>query len=217
MIKDIEVRNIPVELRADLKTRTIKGTAIVFDSNSNDLGGFVETIKPEAVTQDLINNSDIVMLYNHNQESGVLARSKFGKGSLSISITDTGVDFEFKAKQTPLGDEILQSVLCGDLDACSFAFRIGEDGDSYERMGDKYLRTISTFESLHDFSIVVNPAYSATSVSARSLDKIEELKQKELLVIDVEADEQQRKADADAKEIQFKKYYDSIVNKYITK
>jgi HK97 family phage prohead protease len=150
------------------------------------------------------------MLYNHNDSQGVLARSKFGKGSLSINITDKGVDFEFKAKQTPLGEEILQAVNAGDLDACSFAFRIAEGGDHWEKRSDKtYLRTINKFESLHDFSIVVQPAYEATTVSARSLDKLKELRANE---------EKQPESKVNQKKPnnpKFEKYYKNLINKYL--
>jgi uncharacterized protein len=166
-----------VEIRAS-EDRTIKGTAIVFNSESKDLG-FKEIILPEAINRDIINNNDIVMLYNHNEDEGILARSKNGKGSLKIDITNTGVDFSFTAKQTAKGDEILQSVRSGDLDACSFAFKVAEGGDSWEKRSDgSYLRTIKQFELLRDFSIVSNPAYEATSV--RSFDEFKEKELKEL-------------------------------------
>ena len=166
-----------IELKLDNSdNRIIKGTAIVFNSLSSDLGGFKEIIKPQAITQELINNSDIVMLYQHNDSQMVLARSKYGKGTLKINLTDTGVDFEFKAKNTPSGDEILESVRCGDLDKCSFAFRLAQGGDEWNKDNEnKYIRTISKIESLHDFSIVITPAYNATSVNSRGLEQLQQI------------------------------------------
>jgi uncharacterized protein len=86
--------------------RTITGTAIIFNSKSVMLAGnnrrFYEIIKPEAVTYSLINSSDILMLYNHSDNSGVLARSKKGKGTLKISIDSIGVHYQFEAPQTKL-------------------------------------------------------------------------------------------------------------------
>ena len=82
-----ELRYNPVEMRVlsdenGIDTRTIKGTAIVFNSPSqllNEQGiSFIETITPEAITPELIAKSDIVMLYNHKQDAGILARSKNG-------------------------------------------------------------------------------------------------------------------------------------------
>jgi HK97 family phage prohead protease len=173
----IEVRHI-TELRAstDPNSRKVAGTAIVFNSLSEDLGGFREVILPTAITQELINRCDIVMLYNHDSDQGVLARSKNGKGSLKITLTSTGVDFEFNAKKTSLGDEVLESVRQGDLTACSFAFRIAEGGDSWiKNIDGTYTRTISNIELLKDLSIVVDPAYAATSVDTRGLDELKSM------------------------------------------
>lgn len=171
--KTIERRAI-VEIRANENDRKISGTAIVFNKESQLLGGwFTEIIEPGAATRALIDSSDIVMLWNHNDGMIPLARSKNGKGSLAISIDAVGVNFEFEARQTPQGDEILAAVRAGDVDACSFAFRVAEDGEEWMSKPDgDYLRTIKKFESLHDFSLVNEPAYLETS--CRSLDKVKE-------------------------------------------
>lgn len=211
-MENIEKRYITTELRADINSRTIRGTAIVFNSESDNLGGFVEIIQPSAVTQDLINRSDIKLLYNHNEEHGVLARSKYGKGSLKVNITSTGVDFEFRAKETAFDEQVFQSVLRGDLDACSFAFTLGENMDAWEKKSmNLYKRTITAFNELFDFSIVVTPAYAATTVSARSAEKVKELQSKELLELDIEADKQAEQK----KEQELKKYNQKLKDKYL--
>lgn len=175
-----EVRFNPISLRVNVnedgtESRIITGTAIVFNSQSELLNEkgimFYETILPEAVTPQLIADSDIVMLYNHEQDAGVLARSKKGVGTLTVILTETGVDFSFEAPNSSIGENILESVKRGDLDACSFAFYVAKGGDSWLKVGDVYNRTINTIALLTDFSIVVNPAYSATSCNTRSLEE----------------------------------------------
>lgn len=171
-----EVRFVS-SVRASKDDRYITGTAIVFDKESSDMGGFTEIIKPEAVTQELINRCNIVMLFNHNDRDIPLARSKNGKGSLEITITETGVDFRFQAKETPAGDEMLAAVRSGDVDACSFAFWVAEDGDQWFSKPDGgYLRTVSKFEELFDFSLVNNPVYA--EASCRSFEKFKESREK---------------------------------------
>jgi uncharacterized protein len=174
-----ELRFNPISLRLNKNedgtdTRTITGTAIVFNSQSELISEkgilFYETILPEAVTPELIAESDIVMLYNHEKDAGVLARSKNGVGTLSVILTETGVDFSFDAPNSAIGDNILESVKRGDLDACSFAFYVAKGGDSWLKVGDVYNRTIKAIALLTDFSIVVNPAYSATNCNTRSLE-----------------------------------------------
>lgn len=84
MIK--EVRNTNNEIAPILPdSRSVSGYAIVFNSDSNDLGGFVERIAPEALN-GVIEKSDVLCLLNHNEDKGVLARSKNGEGSLTLEI-----------------------------------------------------------------------------------------------------------------------------------
>lgn len=172
----IERRAI-AEIRASAseEDRTISGTSIVFNKESVLLEGmFTEIIRPEAITQEILDSSDILMLFNHEDDQMPLARRKMGTGTLSASITPNGVDFSFTAKKTPLGEEALQGVRMGDVDSCSFAFRVAEDGDEWiSRPDGTWLRIITKFESLHDFSIVTSPAYIETSV--RSLDKVKSI------------------------------------------
>lgn len=185
-----EVRFNPISLRVNqseegVESRTITGTAIVFNSQSELLNEkgimFYETILPEAITPELIAESDIVMLYNHKQDEGVLARSKKGSGTLNVMLTDTGVDFWFEAPNSSIGDNVLESVKRGDLDACSFAFYVAQGGDEWSKVGDVYIRTIRKISLLTDFSIVVNPAYTATSCNSRGLDEFIEA---EKIVVD---------------------------------
>lgn len=169
MEREIEKRFI-VEIRAD-EDRTISGTAIVFNQESELINGqFREIIHPEQVNPELIQKSNIVMLWNHQSDDIPLARRNKNKGSLNITITENGVDFSFQAKKTSKGDEVLQAVRNGDVDSCSFAFVVAEGGSWFERMSDgSYLRHITKFEGLYDFSLVNNPAYSQTS--CRSFDE----------------------------------------------
>lgn len=192
----------------------IKGTAIVFNSLSEDLGGFREIIKcnPTEVKQ-LLDSQDIVMLYNHNQNStyNVLARSKNGKGSLNYSVDEFGVHFEFKAKTKDAG--IVESIESGDLDGCSFAFQITENQQKIEKINGEYIRSISGFKGIKDFSIVVTPAYSATSVSLRAL---EDFKNGEIEAIkNTNDDEEKRQLEEVEKERLYKIYLNNQFKKYL--
>ena len=176
-MNNIEKRYI--ELKSVSEDRMISGTAIIFNSEGNDMGGWKEIIEPTAITQELIERSDISMLYNHNDQNGVLARSRNGKGTLKIEVTETGVEFRFKAKKTNFGDEILSAVKEGDLSACSFAMRVANEGDKVERRSDNtLLRTITKVELLDEFSIVRKPVYEETSV--RSIDQFNEKEAEEV-------------------------------------
>ena len=222
-MENIEYRNI--EIRANVEDRNIKGTAIVFNSDSENLGGFIERINPNAITLDFLDHQDIVMLYNHNQDSGILARSKNGKGTLKYSIDERGVNFEFEAKNTTLGNEVLEGIRKGDYSQCSFAFRVADGGDKWENRGDgTYLRTINKMEMIRDFSVVAFPAYQTTSVNLRGL---EQLKNEELELVKAKEEEERKIKEAEELRIldeeaenfklELNKYFekfDSIINQY---
>ena len=78
---------------------------MVFDSLSNDLGGFNEIITRNAL-DGVIEKSDVFCLLNHDKSKGVLARSNKGTGSLTLEIDDKGLKYRFEAPKTALGDEL---------------------------------------------------------------------------------------------------------------
>lgn len=152
------------------ESRLIEGYALVFDTESQDLGGFRERIAPGAL-DGVIERSDVLSLYNHSFERGVLARCTRGEGSLELIVDDLGLHYSFDAPRTALGDEVLEGVRRGDIRGSSFAFTVAED--SWEKEADgRYLRTIKRFGELFDVSPVIHPAYEATSVDARGLETL---------------------------------------------
>jgi len=79
-----EIRNTNNEITPiSPESRLVTGYAIVFNSDSNDLGGFTERINPNALN-GVIEKSDVLCLLNHNEDKGVLARSNKGEGSLTL-------------------------------------------------------------------------------------------------------------------------------------
>ncbi|KJJ88142.1 hypothetical protein M573_101065 [Prevotella intermedia ZT] len=172
----------------NVDTRTVEGYAIVFNSQSEDLG-FREVIAPSAVTEDTINTSDVFCLFNHNPEK-VLARSKYGKGSLTLVLDDRGLKYSFEVPNTELGNELLEHVRRGEIDGSSFAFIVSseEGSEVWENINGTTHRTINKIECLVDVSPVWTPAYSATSVSARALEKLNQMEQEKLEQLENEKD-----------------------------
>ena len=193
----------------NVDTRIVEGYAIIFNSQSEDLG-FYETISPSAVTEDTINTSDVFCLFNHNPEK-VLARSKYGKGSLSLVIDDRGLKYSFEVPNTELGNELLEHVRRGEIDGSSFAFIVSADEGSevWENINGTTHRTINKIECLVDVSPVWQPAYSATSVSARAKEMLNEMEKEKLEKLDNEKDikpteEQVEEETTDTKEVDTK-------------
>ena len=165
-----ETRYIPVEVRDLQEGRKLEGRAIVFDSYSNNLG-FFEKINRSAITQELIDNSDIVFNYNHDPNK-VLARRRNGKGSLDVELREDGVYFSFETPNTTLGNDLLEQVKRGDISTCSFCFTVSQEEGSqkWEKRDGVMYREIMKIDGLYDLSAVTYEAYSDTSINARSLE-----------------------------------------------
>lgn len=169
---EVEVKEEVTEEQTD--ENIIEGYAIVFNELSEDLGGFREIIEPSAISDELINNSDIYYLFNHNSESVPLARSKNGSGSLKLSIDNKGLKYSFNC----LNNEFYQIVKRNDLDKSSFAFSLPSDGsgEKWEKHSEyNYIRRIIKIERLYDCSAVLVPGYQQTSVYARSNENKKEV------------------------------------------
>lgn len=157
----------------DPESRRVTGYAAVFGSSSLPLmdwdhGEFEEVIDRNAF-EGVIEQSDVFAVLNHDNSRGVLGRSVNGTGSLSLSVDDHGLRYEFDAPRTALGDELLEGLRRGDIAASSFAFSVQDE--RWEEQEDKtYKRTILKIGRLYDVSPVYNPAYPDTSVAQRSLD-----------------------------------------------
>ena len=171
---NLEIRAISNEVQVD--SRDITGYAVMFESNSEDLG-FIERIMKGAITDDTIKKSDVFCLLNHDSTK-VLARSKYGEGSLKLEIDERGLKYSFTAPQTDLGNEILEHLQRGEIDSSSFAFTVSLDEGSekwYTVEGVQY-RDIYKIENLYDVSPVYQPAYQETTVSKRALEELEKQK-----------------------------------------
>jgi len=179
-MKDIEVRMLQNKPSV-LEGRRIEGCAIKFNSRSVDLG-FYEIVKPEACTQEFIDRQDVLALFDHNSERGILARSNKGIGNLKLEVRDDGLYYSFDALNTPLGNEVLEYIKNGIIEGSSFAFVVDSEngGETWERNADgTILRTIRKFSMIADVSCVVHPAYPATTCSCRSLDNFIEKEKRE--------------------------------------
>lgn len=167
--------NGSVELRSlqdQPESRTIFGYAVVFDSQSQDMG-FIEVIKRGAITQELVDGCDVFAKFNHD-DNKVLARSNHGQGSLKLTVDEKGVYYEFEAPNTDLGNTLLENIRRGEISQSSFAFAISpddKDAQKWEKRNGKIYRTINKIAYMYDVSPVFTPAYKATSVDKRDLDE----------------------------------------------
>ena len=192
-----EVRYSPIVFRnLEEDSRRLEGRAIVFDSYSNNLG-FYEKINRSAVTQELINNSDIIFTFNHDPNQ-LLARYRNGGGSLDVELREDGVYFSFDIPNTTLGNDIYELIKRGDISNCSFCFTVADEKDSqkWEKRDGKMYREIMKISGLYDLSAVTYPAYSDTDINARSIEA-RNIAEEELDKIIKEAEEKAAEAQAE--------------------
>lgn len=195
------------EIDGTEESRTITGYAILFDVPSAPLYEdeeevIREVIAPEAVSLELLNNSDIKMTMFHDRQL-LLARSNKGSGTLSYGIDDKGVYFEFEAPDTADGDKAIELVKRGDIAGCSFAFstRYYDRAFVEESVvhGDKVEVTyrVKVITNIYDFTLAADPAYPDTSVEAREIvDALHQRQQREKEKIVKQIAEMRRAASA---------------------
>jgi len=162
------IRAPSLELRAaaDKSPPKLAGYAALFNSASDDLGGFTEVISPGAF-RNAIPKSDIRALFNHDPNY-VLGRNK--AGTLDVSEDKRGLAMEVTPPDIGWVRDLLVSVERGDIDQMSFGFRVAQNGDEWLITDDEVTRTISEVAELYDVSVVTYPAYPETDVAVRSMD-----------------------------------------------
>jgi HK97 family phage prohead protease len=183
--EDNEGRNVTGEAKLKLETRVfdvdafevredsdgmhLEGYAAVFNSRSENLGGFTETIAPGAFRSSLKSRNDIKMLWNH--DSGAVLGSTRA-GTLSLTEDDKGLRVSATLPNTTHGRDASELIRRGDVTAFSFGFSLPtRGGDSWNDNGtERVLKSVR----LHEVSLVAFPAYPGTAGSAtvRGLDKI---------------------------------------------
>ncbi len=186
---NMEKRIYTIETRTEERedgTPVVIGHASLYDSRSENLGGFYEYIERGAFTPDLIEKSDVRALINHDQNL-ILGRST--SGTLRLEADEKGLRYEFSVPETSYGKDLLVSMKRGDINQSSFAFTVQEDDWSTDENGNN-IRTIKKINKLYDVSPVTYPAYSEANdltVAQRGLaiykEKVEKEKEEKDLVM----------------------------------
>lgn len=143
----------------------ISGYAAVFNSESENLGGFIETIEPGAFA-DSLRNDDIVLLNGHDSKQPL---ARVSAGNLELSEDAAGLKFSALLPDTAGARDLFRLVSDGILKSMSFGFSVaGVEGEYWtEGRNGLLMRTIRR-ANLMEISPVTWPAYPASSVSARS-------------------------------------------------
>jgi HK97 family phage prohead protease len=164
MKKETRIFDSTMEVRSDGDNPKLVGTAAVFNSDSEKLGGwFIERIAPGAF--DDVLEDDVRALFNHDPNF-ILGRTK--AGTLSLRVTDEGLTYTVDLPDTTAARDLAKSIERGDVSQSSFAFQVGKD--RWEMDGEDEIRVIERVNRLYDVSPVTYPAYPDTAVAKRSME-----------------------------------------------
>jgi len=163
----VPLSNVDVR-RNDDGSITVEGYAAVYESESEDLGGFVEELKQGAFRKVLRTKPDVRFLVNHD---GV----PFGRttaGTLRLKDTPKGLNFACDFPDTQSARDLAVSIERGDISQCSFMFRVEPEGREWffpDDPEEPARRVIYEVSELYDVSAVTFPAYPATEIGVRGV------------------------------------------------
>ena len=157
-----------LEVKEDANGRTvIRGYAAVFRSDSQDLGGFVESIEPGAFDEVMRKNPDVFGKYNHERVIG-----RTSSGTMRLTVDERGLRYEIDPPRAAA--DVVELIQRGDVRGSSFAFRTSGKNEVWARdpVTGVMRRTIKSFDYLGDAGPVDTPAYLSTEtyVSKRALE-----------------------------------------------
>lgn len=165
---------VPTRAYKDAKgNRILEGHAAIFGKRSKLLfeNGkvFYEVLERTAFNQALkAPDLDVLLTYGHDMNKP-LARLNRMKGinSLSLSVDNIGLKFRAILANTSTANDTYELVSSNNVKGCSFIFTVDDAGQRWSKTEEGIpLRYISQISGLYDVSVVVNPAYEDTDISA---------------------------------------------------
>jgi uncharacterized protein len=161
---EIRVHSTEIEVRAEGDGMTFSGYASVFNSPSEDLGGFIEYVAPGAFKRSLQSRNEVKLLWNH--DAGEPLASLRG-GTLQLAEDERGLKVTATLPQTTRGRDVAELLRTNVISEMSFGFNVIKD--TWSRDGKT--RTLESVR-LFEVSVVSFGAYKATTASVRSAPTI---------------------------------------------
>lgn len=154
-------KTFDVRTNTDDSGNTLHGYASVFNSASENLGGFIEYVAPTAFTRSLASPDNIFALWSHDS-SQPLGSTHGGK--LTLATDAKGLAFSLDTKRmTPAQ---LDTASDGEL-RMSFGFVVRSE--TWEEQTDGTVTRTLNDVDLMEVSPCIFPAYPDTSAALRSL------------------------------------------------
>jgi HK97 family phage prohead protease len=157
---EIRTNSVDFEVRAEGDGMTFTGYASVFNSPSEDLGGFVEYVAPGAFKRSLQSRNEVKLLWNH--DSGEPLASLRG-GTMQLVEDERGLKVTAQLPNTTRGRDVAELLRTNVINEMSFGFNVIKDNWSR----DGQTRTLESVR-LFEVSVVSFGAYKATEAAVRS-------------------------------------------------
>ena len=155
----------------------IEGYAILFNTLSDDLGGFKEIISPDALNG--VDISDVKCLINHDFNY-VIGRTQ--AETLELGVDEKGLWFKCHLPNTSYARDIYENLKAGNVNQCSFFYTLPPKDDnaiSWSNENGEYVQTVNQIDQLIEVSVVTVPAYKETNVAvgqrAKEFERFKEL------------------------------------------
>ena len=174
---------------ASIEGNQIRGYAALYDSDSENMGGFYEQIAAGAF--DDVMNDDTRAYFNHNED---LILGRVSSGTLRIKTDERGLFYEVDLPNTSYANDLVELMKRGDVNQSSFAFLI--DRDRWEQRDGVTYRIIEKVSRLLDVSPVSQPAYPSSTAELKARDKDEETATAKAAPTEVEGSEVAENVDA---------------------
>lgn len=205
--KEIRTFNVEnLELRQEGEDNVVVGYGSVFNTLSNELGGFREIIAEGAFDGRL--EDDVRFLINHDG----LPLARTTNGTLRLSTDEKGLKYQAKVANTSLGRDLVELMRNGTINQSSFAFVV--EDDSWEVRDGVNVRTINKVSRLYDVSAVTYPAYEEASVALRSMEEWKKTEDEKVMKENLEKEKEERsKEEMDLTKRSLAELRLSIINK----
>jgi HK97 family phage prohead protease len=157
---EIRTNSVEFEIRSEDDGMTFTGYASVFNSPSEDLGGFIEYVAPGAFKRSLQSRNEVKLLWNH--DSGEPLASLRG-GTMQLVEDERGLKVTAQLPNTTRGRDVAELLRTNVISEMSFGFNVIKDNWSR----DGQTRTLESVR-LFEVSVVSFGAYKATEAAVRS-------------------------------------------------
>ena len=157
---EIRTNSVDFEVRAEGDGMSFTGYASVFNSPSEDLGGFIEYVAPGAFKRSLQSRNEVKLLWNH--DSGEPLASLRG-GTMQLVEDSRGLKVTAQLPNTTRGRDVAELLRTNVINTMSFGFNVIRDSWS----SDGKTRTLESVR-LFEVSVVSFAAYPSTTAQVRS-------------------------------------------------